>query len=282
MGRAETLAQTLVAQVSEQTRPADMVLVSATAPADVEGIDPAAFGAALFMDAAPSTTGQRNRLIDAAAGCDIVVFFDDDFIPEPGYLAAVERALAADPAIVVATGVVLADGAKGPGLSPAEGRALLAAAADCAAGGTQPAFNAYGCNMVINLARLGPAGVRFDERLPLYAWYEDIDYSRRAMAFGRVVRITDARGVHLGVKRGRTSGFRLGYSQVMNPIYLWRKGSYPASHMLRSVGRHAFINAIRALWPEPHVDRAGRMRGNALAFADLLRGRIDPERVKSL
>ena len=84
MGRAETLAQTLPAHVTAQTRRADRVFICATAPADVAGIDLSAYGAAVFMDAAPSTTGQRNRLLDAAAGCDIVAFFDDDFMPEPG------------------------------------------------------------------------------------------------------------------------------------------------------------------------------------------------------
>jgi len=282
MGRAETLAQTLLAQVTAQTRPADRVLICATAPSDVAGIDLASYGAAVFMDAAPSTTGQRNRLLAAAEGCDIVAFFDDDFTPEPGYLAAIDRSFSAVPDIAVATGVVLADGAKGPGLTPDEARAALAAAPSCTPAALRDVFNAYGCNMVVNLARLAPAGTRFDERLPLYAWYEDIDFSRRAAKFGRIVRMPDARGVHLGVKRGRTSGVRLGYSQVINPIYLWRKGTYPFSHVLHSVGRHTLINAIRALRPESHIDRAGRLRGNAHGFADLLRGHIDPERVKAL
>jgi len=31
--------------------------------------------------------------------------------------------------------------------------------------------------------------------------------------------------------------------------------------------------------PEPWVDRRGRVRGNLMAFRDLLRGRLDPRRI---
>jgi hypothetical protein len=42
------------------------------------------------------------------------------------------------------------------------------------------------------------------------------------------------------------------------------------------------MNAARAAWPEPHVDRAGRLRGNLLAVWDLLRGRASPGRILEL
>jgi hypothetical protein len=39
---------------------------------------------------------------------------------------------------------------------------------------------------------------------------------------------------------------------------------------------------MRALRPEPWVDRRGRARGNWLAMFDLLRGRVVPERILEL
>ena len=213
----------------------------------------------------------------------MVLFLDDDFLPAPDYLAVTEAVFAARPDAAVTDGTVIADGAKGPGLTVAEGRALLAAdrlPADTMA--CAPHFNGYGCNMAVRMATVRAHGLRFDEALPLYAWYEDIDFTRRLGRHGAILRLQGARGVHLGVKSGRVPGRRLGYSQVANPIYLARKGSFPWSHALPSALRHLAMNAARAAWPEPHVDRAGRLGGNLLAVWDLVRGRASPERVLEL
>lgn len=275
-GRAGILAETL-AGLARQTRPPDRLLVCHTAPEDIAGVP----GSGAFILAAPSTTLQRNVLIDAAADCDLMVFLDDDMALDPGYLAATERGFAAVD-IVVSTGTLLADGAKGPGLSHAEAARLLAGVAPDLAAAPVPAFNGYGCNMAVRLDAVRAHGVRFDERMTFYAWYEDIDFTRRLGAHGRIVRLPGAVGVHLGVKLGRGSGRRLGYAQMVNPIYLARRGSYPWGHALRSMARHLAINALRAWRPEPYVDRRGRLRGNLAGLADLLRGRVAPERVRLL
>jgi hypothetical protein len=41
-------------------------------------------------------------------------------------------------------------------------------------------------------------------------------------------------------------------------------------------------NLARSGWPEPYVDRRGRLRGNLLALRDLAAGRMTPERVLEL
>jgi GT2 family glycosyltransferase len=246
----------------------------------VDGV--AAPGAELLL-APPGLPGQRNRILDAAADCDAVLFLDDDFLAAPDYLAVTEAVLASRPDCVVTTGTVIADGARGPGLRVEAGRALLAAdpgAPDPMA--ALPHFNGYGCNMAVRMAPVRAHGLRFDEALPLYAWYEDIDFTRRLGAHGAILRLAGARGVHLGVKAARTPGLRLGYSQVINPLYLARKGSFPWSHAVPSAARHCLINALRAPWPEPHVDRLGRLRGNLAALWDLARGRAAPGRILSL
>jgi GT2 family glycosyltransferase len=276
VGRAGVLRETL-RELAGQTRQPDSVIVCGTKPSDVDGVA----GVKVVLDE-PGLPRQRNAVIAHASDADIVVFFDDDFIPDAGYLAAIERHMASDPGIAVATGTVVADGIGGPGLSADEARAILRRTAP-SDDSIAPAFSGYGCNMAVRLAPMRKHQVAFDERLPLYGWQEDVDFSRRLAAFGTVVRIAAARGVHLGVKLGRGSGIRLGYSQVANPLYVARKRSgYPFSRAVEHLGRNLAMNAMRSVWPEPYIDRRGRLRGNMLAFRDLIAGRMMPERILEL
>lgn len=280
-GRAAILRETL-AELDRQSRPADRIIVSFATPEDVAGVAER-FPGVEFLTGASGLPAQRNRILDAIGDYDAVVFFDDDFLAAPEWLAVLEAVLLARPDCAVATGLVLADGAKGPGIAVEEGRAILAAAPPAPeALRTEAAFNAYGCNMALRLRPMRDHGIRFDEALPLYAWYEDIDLSRRLLPHGAILRLLAARGVHLGTKKGRVPGVRLGYSQVANPLYLARKGSFPWSHAVPSAARHCLINAVKSLRPEPEVDRRGRLRGNLLALWDLLRGRARPGRVLEL
>ena len=280
-GRAAILGEVL-AELARQTRAPDRILVCHVDEADIAGLRDR-FPSVAFLTAPAGLPRQRNAILDAVADCDAVLFLDDDFLPQPDHLAVTERVLLAHPACVVTTGTVLADGAKGPGIGVAEARAILAAdtpPADALA--VAPHFNGYGCNMALRLAPLRAHALRFDEALPLYAWYEDLDLTRRLAAHGTVLRLAGARGVHLGTKSGRVAGTRLGYSQVANAIYLARKGSYPWNRALRSAARNMAMNVLRSLAPEPWVDRRGRLRGNLIALGDLLRGRMHPMRVMEL
>ena len=273
VGRAGVLREA-IEELRQQTRPADRVIVCGASPDDVAGID------AEVIMGPRGLTAQRNAVLAAAADCDVLVFFDDDFLPAPGYLAAIAQVFAGDAGIVAATGQVIADGIKGPGLTAAAGRALLAA--DRGGDGLREVYNAYGCNMALRLTTLRAHGLAFDERLPLYGWYEDIDLCRRAARHGRIVHVAAARGVHLGTKLGRTSGMRLGYSQMVNPVYLARKGSYTWGRAVRSMARNLAANLGRWAMPEPWVDRRGRLRGNLLGVMDLCRGQADPGRILTL
>jgi GT2 family glycosyltransferase len=280
VGRSAVLCETL-RELARQTRPPDRIVVCGASSRDVAGVAEAAPQTVIRLTEA-GLPRQRNAILDAAGAADIVVFFDDDFLPRPDYLAAVADHMAAHPNTVVATGVVLADGINGPGLSPAEGRAILARHSEPDAG-VAPVFNGYGCNMAVRLAPMRAHDLRFDERLPLYGWQEDVDLSCRLAAFGDVVRIGAAQGVHLGVKSGRGSGVRLGYSQVANPIYLSRKRrGYQLSRAITHIASNMAMNILRSLWPEPYIDRRGRLSGNIVAMRDLLQGRLMPERILDL
>jgi GT2 family glycosyltransferase len=277
-GRAAILAETL-AELDRQTRAPDRIIVCHVTPEDISPNRPGVE----YLPAPAGLPRQRNAILDAASDCDIVLFLDDDFLPAPDYLRVTEAVFAARPDCVVTTGTVLADGANAPGYSPEEGRAILAR--DAYAGdplATAPHFNGYGCNMAVRMAVVRAHGTRVDEALPLYAWYEDIDFTRALGRHGAILRLAGARGVHLGTKLGRTPGRRLGYSQVANSVYLARKGTYPWSHALPSLLRHTLKNAARSPWPEPWADRFGRFRGNLLALADWARGRLAPGRILEL
>jgi len=277
-GRAEILAEVL-AELRLQQRSPERIIVCHTAPEDIAGRAARTEGVE-FLTSPPGLPRQRNRILDAAADCDLVLFLDDDFLPAPAYLAVTEEVFRTRPDAVVTTGHVIADGAKGPGISLEEGRAILAR--DGYEGeplAALPHFNGYGCNMAVRMAPVREHGIRVDEALPLYAWYEDIDFTRQLGRFGTILRLPGARGVHLGVKAARTPGLRLGYSQVVNPIYLARKGTFPWSHAIPSAARHCAINLLGSFWRDPHVDRFGRFRGNVMGLWDLLRGRAAPERI---
>ena len=279
-GRAAILAGVL-RDLARQTRKADRILVCHVSADDIAGCE--VIAGVEFMTAPAGLPRQRNRILDEAADSNVVLFLDDDFLCNTRFLAVLEACFENHPDMVVATGTVIADGANAPGYDLAEGAALLAAdpgASDDMA--VSEAFNGYGCNMAFRMATLRAHNIRVDERLPLYAWYEDIDVTRRLGVHGKILRLAGARGVHLGSKSGRVPGLRLGYSQVVNPIYLALKGSFPWSHAIPSAARHCLKNLLRAPFPEPWADRWGRFRGNMIGLWDVLRGRITPERILGL
>ena len=283
-GRAAILCETL-RELRGQARPPDMVFICGTKLADMEGADQAFPGVHLLLTDDPGLTRQRNTIIVAARRADILIFFDDDFLAEAGYIDAIHRAMAAFPGIVVATGVVLADGILGPGLVPNEARLILAKSSGCKVMSvqTRQVFTGYGCNMAVRLEPMRQNSILFDPRLPLYGWQEDVDLSRRMAVFGDVVEVSCARGVHLGVKSGRSSGVRLGYSQVANPLYLSGKRSgYPYRRAIAHIARNMAKNIVKWPRPEPYVDRRGRLQGNLMALYDLLQGRMVPERILKL
>ncbi len=239
-----------------------------------------------FLRGMEGSCAQRNLLLDhAAAAYDLILFMDDDFYLQRNYIERMTELFRTRPDVLAATGAVLRDGAKGPGLLGSDARRELDAIRTTPALSqlpAVPAYNTYGCNMLFRVAALRAHGIRFDEQLPAYGWYEDIDFSRRLLPFGAVVRVPAAQGIHLGAKVGKSSGRNLGYSQVANPIYLAQKGSYPWADALRSVARNVTANLAHCLAPEPYIDRRGRLQGNLLAAGDLLARRLHPTRILTL
>ena len=289
VGRPDCL-RALVPFLNKQCRAADQVVFVVTRHEDI-GFDPTP----LFSRGTKVTTliskkglpRQRNCGIKAVVNeADIIVFFDDDFLPSRHALAGIEIAFSELKEVGGMTGHLIADGINSEGLDVDFASRLIAkwdaSLPFAAKEGRQLRIirrglaGLYGCNMAYRTSAIGTA--LFDERLPLYAWQEDIDFSARIT--GDRIKTDAFAGVHCGAKSGReTSGRRLGYSQIVNPWYLWRKGTMSARFGLRLALRNIAANHIRALYPEPWIDRAARATGNWLGIVDILRGQADPGRI---
>jgi len=220
---------------------------------------------------------QRNCALDVLSpGIRLVTFLDDDIELDPTYFHEIREFLGAHPEVVLADGRLIRDG----GVTRPEALRLLDTEVEPGEGFAYT-LNAIGCNMTVR-RRIADL-VRFDERLRLYAWLEDADFTRRCLAHGRCARCAAARAVHLAVRVGRVSGKQFGFAQIMNPYYLKNKGQMS---FIGLFGRH-WGHAIAAnLWGtlarDRSVDRLGRLKGNLIAFSLVARGRCEPEYVERL
>ena len=278
-GRAEVLER-VVAFVDSQTVQPDMIIISCVSDEDAGKL--ASRPGLLVLKGQPGLNVQRNHALKHVPDdTDVVVLLDDDFLMHSRWIAEVLKTLDSDPAISCVTGAVLADGIHGPGYSVEEGQAILARADVPESLRVVSTGCPYGCNMAFRASSI--AGLRFDERLVLYGWQEDRDFGGQILSRGgRLVRINTALGVHLGVKRGRVSGRKLGYSQVINPLYLVSKKTMPLRDALNHVLRNVGSNVVRSFAPEPWIDRRGRLGGNLIGLWDFVRGRLTPERAAKL
>lgn len=277
-GRPEILSE-LIARLARQTRPPDQICISVTtrdhAPADAAGAD--------IVIAKRGLCAQRNAGLDHVGdSADLITFFDDDFAPAPDYLERLDAFFAHHADVGGVTGDVLRDGILGPGLTFDDADAAIDnhTPPPVSAAKRKRRRNLYGCNMTFRREAIGDK--RFDETLPLYGWLEDVDFSVQASAWGPMVWTDAVAGVHLGVKGGRVSGVRLGYSQIANPLYLKRKGTLSFIDAADNICSNLLANHIKLLTPQPYVDRPGRLKGNWLAIRDALTGKIDPQKVLSM
>jgi GT2 family glycosyltransferase len=278
-GRPAEIAQLLAALDRQSFKPSAIILsvtgeedLPATLPEDVIRV----LGSA-------GSSAQRNRGLEAVINqSDVVVFYDDDFLPSRHAIRGIKAFFETFPQMTGASGFVLKDGVTTGGLSYEEAQQTLDAFDQA-----PPApllhgdhLSGYGCNMAVRCAAIG--AIRFDENLPLYGWQEDLDFAARVAATGPFVRTNAFAGVHRGVFKARTPGKRLGYSQMVNPAYLVRKGTMPWRKAGTLMLRNFAANAIKSLTPEPYIDRRGRLAGNLIGLADIMRGAADPMKVLTL
>ena len=281
-GRAVILTETL-REVARQTYKPSLIAICPAHETDVDRDALASLGLPIaYSYGEKGASAQRNALLRDLPAHDIVLFLDDDFFLAPDYIAELVALFAADPAIMLATGTLIADGANGPGFNPSEARAMIAARRPDATEKVESVFCGYGCNMAVRWSAISGRGLWFDENLPLYSWAEDVEFSRQVAPYGRLVKSNRLSGVHLATKRGRTSGVRFGYSQVANQVYLRRKGVITTKLALIYGGRNVLANLRGLIRSEAYIDRRGRLLGNIYGLLDLARGRSSPLRILDL
>lgn len=279
LGRAEVLSRTYAA-VARQTLPPTTIIVSSPSVADA-GILAEAPGVELRVGPAGSARQRNRALADLPEGTEFVVFFDDDFVPHPRWIEEVVEVFRSRPDVGAVTGNLIADGIKGPGITVEEAMALVEAPAPADIDWIDEHYSPYGCNMAFRVDMV--RDMAFDERLVLYGWLEDRDFGAAlALRGAKLVKAGRALGVHMGVKRGRVSGVKLGYSQVVNPVYLNRKGTMRVHQVVDHIFRNMASNLAKSTRPEPYIDRAGRLHGNVMGMLDVLRGRLTPEKAARL
>lgn len=286
-GRSETL-RSLIPFLNAQSQAPAQLILAVTAPEDAhfdlgDLLAPNIPGEIII--APPGLTKQRNAGLDhLAADIDVVVFFDDDFLPSRFALEGIAKTFAQNPEVSGMSGHLLADGIHSQGVEVPDAQAMIDAwdtAQDIQQNKGEATLSdyvgLYGCNMAVRRADI--ADLRFDERLPAYGWLEDLDFG--AQLPGRKVLTNAFAGVHLGTRGGReTNGERLGYSQMVNPYYLYRKGSITGTHAFLRALKNLAANAAKSVRPEPWVDRAARLRGNLIGLRDILSGHSDPGRIE--
>lgn len=282
LGRPELITQ-MQRLMHTQSRAPDILLFSVVSDADL----PPGFkqtGTIKAIQGPKGLCAQRNTALNYLQDrYDLIVFYDDDFVPSPSSVERIRTFFATHPDVAGATGNVISDGINTAGIGFDEAQEMLRRheerdfSPNCI---VMSLVGLYGCNMVYRTAAI--AGARFDERLKLYAWQEDVDFAASLRTRGRIVKTFAFSGVHQGVKFGRTPGLKLGYSQVINPSYLASKGTMPRYFAARLIVRNMLANHLKCLRPEPWVDRKGRVKGNWIGLFDLLRGRLTPERIEKL
>jgi glycosyltransferase involved in cell wall biosynthesis len=280
--RPNVLSETVESLIHGQSVPAREIIVSVSNQEHVTENTRRHSSVRVVLTRTQGLTIQRNAAAKLVQ-TPYTLFLDDDVEIAPNFIESMERLLDTVSNAIAATAFVVADGAQGDeGLDRKPARS--AAVNYVRLRDNYDYDELYGCNLFVRTRIF--AEVLFDERLPLYAWLEDLDFSTNCLRFGRTIRNTETCVAHLAAPAGRVSGLMFGYSQIVNPFYLWRKNGKPGlthvifAHWLIHVARNFRRTLIKI--PSDRNDRAGRFRGNMIAFCHLLAGKVDPSFILQL
>lgn len=241
----------------------DHVLAATLALPNVKGV----FGAT-------GLCGQRNLALSSIKTRPKVIFcFDDDVEVEEHYVERMLEMFEANPEVALANGDNLGLGAAPGTLTRDNAKALIRRALEISsAKSIKPASTGIGCLMSFRGDLLDK--VEFDERLPLYGYLEDFDFSMQCSRFGRLVTNHRCHMVHIETAVGRMGSRKRGYSEVVNPIYIGSKHrSVRFGRLLAGSVKRTLKNLIRCR------DLAGRkqVEGNLIGWAMVLKGKLAPE-----
>src|SRR5579872_4593734 len=193
-----------------QTVQPNIVVVSACDESDIEqGVIEE--NALRVLTGPPGLAAQRNRALSfVQGGYDIVVFFDDDFIPSRFWVERIQMMMMTHPDVGCVTGRVIVDGVTTGGIEWSRGQSIVDDEDEKNDRVTRQkekyGGSPYGCNMAFRAKAI--ENLWFDERLPLYGWLEDRDFGFRVGTRTKAISTNALWGVHLGSNRGRVSGLR--------------------------------------------------------------------------
>jgi glycosyltransferase involved in cell wall biosynthesis len=140
------------------------------------------FDATYVVESKPGIAAVRNRAIDESAGADVVVFLDDDEVPEASWLRNLLRAHAETGAHAVAGRVVTRFPDDVEPWVRASGAFIRPERTDRQAM-TEAATN----NLLLDLTLIRPLGLRFDEKFGLTGGSDSM-FTRLLVARGGVIR----------------------------------------------------------------------------------------------
>lgn len=283
LNRPEILHETILSVRRQSLAPEQIVISSPEAKHVLP--ETLALPGVQFVLAPVGASKQRNRALDMVADdIELVAFLDDDIELSRCYFAEMARLFRDHPEVIVASGNMLHDGGRGARIEREDAKRVCEKY-DSAHTKIEPieykvVDSGYGCNMLVRNREIGKC--RFDEGLPLYSWLEDRDFSYR-LTKGKCppVELRNAAGVHLGWRSGRVSGVRLGFSTVVNPLYLKRKaGTFSFLHIVIHYWLRCLAgNILGIVTRDREYDRWGLLKGNVLGYWHLLSGKCDPEHI---
>lgn len=211
------LARCLDAVLSNSTLPREVIVVdqgSSGRSRDVVEERRAARPALIYLRQAPrGLSASRNEAI-RHVGCATVAATDDDCIPDVGWVAAIDAALASSSALAAVTGRVIPLESPRAGLYPVASRPSRDRAEY--AGRALPWLVGTGANLAVRRQWLDRIGF-YDERLGAGSHGgagEDMDYIRRLLrAGGRILYEPSAIVWHEQQDRERRAASRLSYGR---------------------------------------------------------------------
>jgi glycosyltransferase involved in cell wall biosynthesis len=174
---------------------------------------------------------QRNiGIVNAESKADIMLFLDDDMLLDRDYLHVVVKAFQEDTQGIIGgmNGFLLQDGSIKKE-KPSQYELI-------------EVKDLYGCNMAFRVSVI--QGVWFDEKLALYSWLEDWDFSTIIGRTHKLVECSQAFGYHMQSPAGRVNDMKLGYMQLANRFYLNKKHGLKVDYM--QFAKHIAANFLRS------------------------------------
>lgn len=223
---------------------------------------------------------QRNHALSSVhSECSAIFFFDDDVEVDCDYVGHMLAMLEQDSTISLAVGLNLGRGAAPGSLDREKAKGLIGENKTKQPRGqeVETIRTALGSRMCMRGSLLGT--VRFDVRLPLYGYLEDFDFSLQCRRYGRIVMNRRCLMVHIETSAGRMGSKKRGYSEIVNPFYIWSKrtGANLARVTAGSVKR-----TLRNAFKLHTADGRLQFAGNLVGWLRLTTGRADPEYVLRL